>query len=159
MSDFPAITLWQPWASLVAAGVKPFEFRSWPAPRALIGRRVAIHAGARKVSIREIQYLHHRVDNADPTTGLLPHARVVLAAMILEPHLIPRSSVVCLATLGEPIRDAALAKQLGIASPVNDSDRMEHSNWGWPLTDVEALEPFVPARGALGWWTWTRTDE
>jgi hypothetical protein len=25
----PAISLWQPWASLIAVGIKPFETRSW----------------------------------------------------------------------------------------------------------------------------------
>jgi hypothetical protein len=44
-----AITLWQPWASLVAIGVKTIETRAWPAPRSLIGQRIAIHAAARLV--------------------------------------------------------------------------------------------------------------
>ena len=39
-----AISLWQPWASLIAIGAKSIETRSWPAPRALIGDRIAIHA-------------------------------------------------------------------------------------------------------------------
>lgn len=30
-----AITLWQPWASLVAVGAKKYETRSWPAPKSL----------------------------------------------------------------------------------------------------------------------------
>lgn len=44
----PALTLWQPWASLVAEGVKTIETRSWPAPAALAGERIAIHAGAKR---------------------------------------------------------------------------------------------------------------
>lgn len=43
-----AITLWQPWASLIAEGVKTIETRSWKAPDSLIGERIAIHAAARK---------------------------------------------------------------------------------------------------------------
>lgn len=35
----PAITIWQPWATLIAEGAKPFEFRSWPAAPRLIGKR------------------------------------------------------------------------------------------------------------------------
>ena len=38
-------------------------------------------------------------------------------------------------------------------SPEN-SDRDEHSNWGWPLTDIEPLMPYMPASGRQGWWTW-----
>jgi hypothetical protein len=40
----PAVSLWQPWASLIAVGAKTIETRSWPAPKGLIGQRIAIHA-------------------------------------------------------------------------------------------------------------------
>jgi hypothetical protein len=43
----PALTIWQPWATLVIADCKPYEFRTWPAPRHLWGKRIAIHAAAR----------------------------------------------------------------------------------------------------------------
>lgn len=46
MTGIPAITLHQPWASLVALGVKQIETRSWPAPKSLIGQRLLIHASA-----------------------------------------------------------------------------------------------------------------
>lgn len=44
-----ALTIWQPWASLIAAGCKPYEWRGWRVPRNMIGRRIGIHAGARRV--------------------------------------------------------------------------------------------------------------
>lgn len=40
-----ALTIRQPWASLIALGVKTIETRSWRAPQALIGQTIAIHAG------------------------------------------------------------------------------------------------------------------
>lgn len=43
-----AVTLHQPWASLVALKVKTIETRSWPCPPSLIGQPLAIHAGARE---------------------------------------------------------------------------------------------------------------
>ena len=39
-----AITLWQPWASLIAAGAKTIETRTWSPPHSLIGQPLAIHA-------------------------------------------------------------------------------------------------------------------
>jgi hypothetical protein len=42
-----AVTVWQPWATLIAEGLKPLEFRSRPLPSALVGTRIGIHAGAR----------------------------------------------------------------------------------------------------------------
>ncbi len=154
-TTLPAITLWQPWATLIAAGAKPFEFRSWPAPRRLWGKRVAIHAGARPVRRDELQELLLRLHGQDALeTGLLPHLAIeVLERALTAPGALPRSSVLCLATLGEPVRGATLAAKLGL-SGVNDSDRIVHSHWGWPMTEVEPLLPFVPARGAQGWWAW-----
>ena len=42
-----ALTIRQPHATLVAIGVKTIITRSKPAPQALIGQRIAIHAGLR----------------------------------------------------------------------------------------------------------------
>lgn len=39
-----ALTLHQPYATLVALGVKTIETRSWPAPASAIGQRLVIHA-------------------------------------------------------------------------------------------------------------------
>ena len=44
-----ALTLHQPWASLIAHDVKKIETRSWAPPRQMIGQRIAIHAGKRVV--------------------------------------------------------------------------------------------------------------
>lgn len=41
-----ALTCKQPWASLIASGRKTIENRTWAPPAALIGQRIAIHAGA-----------------------------------------------------------------------------------------------------------------
>jgi hypothetical protein len=157
--SFPAITIWQPWATLIAEGFKPFEFRGWPAPVALRGKRIAIHAGARPVKRKEVAALIYELR----TSGKVPLAGLDKTDAILtlldrvhtSPGSMPLSSVLCLATLGEPIRNEELAARLGLPW-TNDSDRDEHSNWGWPLTDIERLEPFVPARGMQGFWTWRR---
>lgn len=44
-----------------------------------------------------------------------------------------------------------------IEALLKDSNRTEHTNWGWPMLDVERLLPPVPARGAQGFWKW-RTE-
>lgn len=42
-----AISLHQPWASLIMCGAKRVETRSWRPPESLIGERIAIHAAKR----------------------------------------------------------------------------------------------------------------
>lgn len=152
MTAYPAITVYQPWASLIAAGCKPFEFRRWAAPHALVGRRVAIHAGARPVKKAEVADLLLRLrQDGGRGTGLRVDPSIALLERVhTSPGALPLSSVLCLATLGLPRKASALFR-----GEVADSDRIDQHVWGWPLSDIEVLEPFVPARGAQGWWTWT----
>lgn len=44
-----AITIKQPWASLIVEGTKDVENRSWKCPEKYIGQRVLIHAGMTNV--------------------------------------------------------------------------------------------------------------
>jgi len=150
----PALTLWQPWASLIAAGCKPFEFRRWEAPRWVHGKRIAIHAGARKVKREEVQELLVRLQtDGGFGTGLTVGPAIALLDRALSaPGMLPLSAVVCTAVLGRPVRAAELVA-------AGDSDRVDHHVWGWPLTDVRVLAPYVPARGAQGFWIWTPPAE
>lgn len=43
-----ALTIDQPYASLIIDGIKRLETRSWPPPRGLINERLAIHASKKK---------------------------------------------------------------------------------------------------------------
>lgn len=45
IDEMKTLTVKQPWASLIASGRKRVENRSWRPPAALIGQRIAIHAG------------------------------------------------------------------------------------------------------------------
>lgn len=148
-----ALTIWQPWASLIALGFKPYEFRGWPAPRSVCGQRIAIHAGARPVRKAEVADLLLRLRGPDAwTTGLKADAIGLLEKVHASPAILPLSHVLGTAILGEPIHASKLAERLG--GPLNDSDRGRHSNWGWPLADIEPAVPPVPARGAQGFWEW-----
>lgn len=42
-----ALTLWEPWATLIMLRVKHFETRPWALPARLEGKRLAIHAAKR----------------------------------------------------------------------------------------------------------------
>lgn len=177
-----ALTIWQPWASLITIGAKPYEFRGWEAPRWIIGQRIAIHAGARPVRMREVRDLI--ADLEDPLEVVclrkeiaLPFLRRVRAGLIAAkaggglfqpatspdaPLTLPLSHIVCTAVIGAPKRGDACAREFGSGCGVgdaNDSDREGTFNWGWPLTDVQPGIPPIPARGAQGFWNWTGKAE
>lgn len=154
MTALPALTIWNPWASLIAAGAKPYEWRGREAPRRFVGLRIAIHAGARKVNRNEIAelILQLRTEGAAGTSLIPEIALPLLERWYMSPGMLPLSSVLCTAILGKPITAAVYASRHGLYAA--DSDRLDHTKWGWPLTDIRVCEPFIPAKGAQGFWKW-----
>lgn len=146
-----ALTVWQPWASLIAIGAKPYEFRGWRPPRSIIGQRIAIHAGARRMQRSEVYDLLHTLDHACLNAEA---ARPLLRRIYDNPGIAPLSHILCTAVLGEPKRGDECAREFGIETGGNDSGRTGTFNWGWPLTDIQPLVPPAPARGAQGFWDW-----
>jgi hypothetical protein len=121
-----ALTVRQPWASLIAAGIKPVENRTWPVPRGFTGP-LMIHAAAA----------------VDKTAMDEQHVRDALGEDMLLPDL-PTSAIVAVVGKVEPHRDLIG----GHCAPWGLDDC-----WHWVLSDVRALTVPVPAKGRLGLWT------
>ena len=153
-TSMPALTIWQPWASLIMAGCKPYEFRGWVPPRALWGQRIAIHAAARPVRRSEVAEWLMRLRGPDAWTTAThgEPAIEILEKVHASPGILPLGVVLGTAILGVPKRGSEIVQEFG--GPPSNSARAQHSNWGWPLTPVEHFEPPVPAKGAQGFWTW-----
>lgn len=154
-TTIPALTIWQPWATLIALGAKPYEFRGWYAPEKIIGQRLAIHAGARPPKKAEIADLIMRLRTPQAwSTGLIAEkALPILERAHVAPDILPRSHVVATAILGRPKNGADVAPEFG--GTVNDSDRSMHAAYAWPLIEIQAFEPPIEAKGAQGFWRWT----
>lgn len=163
-----ALTIWQPWATLIAIGAKPYEFRGWQPPKWLIGKRLAIHAGARPIKASEIRALIRALHGDENMTNpclrkdvALPVLERVLDALKKSPDTLfgtkegltlPHSCIVCTVTVGEPKRGDLCAAEFG-DNAGNDSDREGTFNWGWPMLDIQPVAS-IPARGAQGLWDW-----
>lgn len=149
-----ALTIWQPWASLIMIGAKPHEFRGYPAPGFVLNQRIIIHAGARPVKPFEVEDLLRRIDAEAAGTDLdlmptcldLDKARELLLKVRASHkyRLLPIGVALGTAVLGRSIRSCDLFEM-----NVADSDR-EGFNWAWPLTDIRHFEPPIPMRGAQG---------
>jgi hypothetical protein len=149
-----ALTIWQPWASLVIAGAKPFEFRGWRPPRSIVGQRIVIHAAKRKADFHECRQLLRLLE-----AGGRYAARTCLIADLAIPILsgcaaeLPLSAGLGTAMIGDPRLGVEIARDFGVLA-ANDSNREEHSNWGWPMLEVERWAAPFPMRGAQGLWNW-----
>lgn len=131
----PALSLLQPWASLVAVGAKRIETRSWATKHRGI---LAIHAS--KGYPRECRDFAGQIGvRLYLPSGPLPLGRVVAVCRL-----------VCIRPTDE-LEPALSARELhfGDYSP---------NRYGWLLEDVRVLPEPVEARGSLSLWQWECPD-
>ena len=143
-----ALTVWQPWATLIVAGLKLHEFRRYPAPKALIGQTVVIHAGKRKPTdhdlARTLAAPSHTTGNPDADRQVMD----LLRPFWRRVEIMPQAAGLGTVRLGEP--RPALDIFRGQMDPADINPDM----WGWPMADAEAWPEPIPARGYQGFWEW-----
>ena len=151
-----AITLHQPWASLIALGVKTVETRAWawPAPARLVGQTIAIHAGKRVVRKSGVAVKNQmRARLGEDWHRTIP-AGAVLATAVLAG--MAKVDYVDLQT-GYAVHD--LSSEDGCAvglgrTRVDPWGDFSPGRWLWFLADVEALVNPAPAIGHQSFWHW-----
>lgn len=157
-----ALSLWQPWASLITYDAKQIETRTWRAPQRLIGLRgfaVAIHATARFP--REAQYLCLEE----------PFRTVLSGAGHPEPErTLPRGAVVAIAVvrdcvytddllefgIPQPLDPATLRRAAGrqkVSAQEQAFGDFSMGRWGWVLDQVRPLPEPYSCKGAQGLWS------
>lgn len=161
-----ALTIYQPWASLVIAGAKPYEFRGWnprhrgPSYAALIGQRIAIHASKRMMKPYEVRALISDLEHGGERaaiTCLHPDSALPILQDAMTKGL-PLAALLGTAILGEPRNGIDIAEEFGVPR-ANDSDRDAHANWGWPMLEIERFDTPIPARGFQGFWNWQEAHD
>lgn len=140
-----ALTIWQPWASLLVSGKKRYETRSWAT--AYRGP-IAIHAAKRPVR-RTIDAL--AADRGDGWTALdyfdalfmrpgsineLPTGAVIGKALLVRCNLITEDFVAQLTQQELALGDFSLGR------------------YAWEFEQMTQLIAPIPARGAQGLWHW-----
>lgn len=85
-----ALTLWRPWARLVANGTKRIENRPWVPPSKMKGETIAIHAGAKwdpkgESFLRNVMPLESFEPESHPI-GILATAKIAGWFLLGEPH-------------------------------------------------------------------------
>jgi hypothetical protein len=146
-----ALTLTQPWATLVAIGAKRIETRSWGTS---YRGPIAIHAA--KGMPRDAVALCH----AEPFREALARAGLHSLADL------PRGAIVAKARLVDVRPTSHLRQTVGgrIFEPAGDLPTVASAErafgdytggrFMWILEDVVPLPQPVPVRGALGLWDW-----
>lgn len=132
-----AITLWQPWASLIAWGVKSYETRSWWTP---YRGQLAIHAG-KGMDTEELFEC-----NSFYTDVLKKHNG--------GPNGLPSGAVLCIVNLVEVYKTQDIRE--AISQQEENFGDYSTGRYAWKLEIVEVFKEPVPASGRQGLWEWSR---
>lgn len=154
-----AITLWQPYASLIAFGAKPHETRSWGTS---YRGPIAIHAGLKPaheldgITSKAIckafdwPYEPYKTDIA-PLIRKFPHGAVIAIATLTE----------CWQVIKHTATAVILRQSNGIGEdkiPIDTPYLMfgDYSigRYIWELADIRVLPIPIPAKGKQGLWNW-----
>lgn len=144
-----ALTVRQPWASLIALGAKQMETRTRDTK---VRGPVAIHAGlampcrrGERVQIGDYEIEHDKA-------GLL-----LRGESLSWPYRLPMGQVVAVVELFQTRRTTSIEH-----APSNRERALgDHGpgRFAWSLASVSPVRAYCPAKGRLGWWDWDCPDE
>ncbi|WP_346235706.1 ASCH domain-containing protein [Lysinibacillus telephonicus] len=138
-----AITIKQPWATLIALGEKKFETRSW---QTKYRGPIAIHAGKSvdKEACEDSWIKGVLAEHGITFWKQLPIGVVLATAEIVECHRVG-------ATLGyASVFDSGKSIN-GLEVAFGDYTK---GRYAWELANVEVLKTPIPAKGQLSLWEW-----
>lgn len=125
-----AISIKQPWASLIAHGIKDIENRTWKCPQKYIGQRVLIHASNKPDGWRELP-LNFR--QRDLSKGF-------------SFDNLPKGSIIGSVVISDCVQN-------------HPSVWAEKGCWKWVLRDAVLFDkPILNVKGKLGFWEFPKFD-
>jgi hypothetical protein len=150
-----AISITQPWATLIAQGAKRIETRSW---KTSYRGPLAIHASkglpgwVADVVRSNPQFaaaLGNLFEPRGRVLGDLPRGCIIATCQLFSVEPIGANAVGW---------DWISARRRRYSYPITDAERAfgdyTPGRYAWLLADVQPLDAPVPAKGALGLWEW-----
>lgn len=149
-----AITLYQPWASLVAVGAKKFETRSWSTS---YRGPIAIHASKKHPYHSIGGIIGETTDAMLVALGGLDLRELPLGVIVATAELVGcwhtygRAEIICCGNLkgSRPGR---------INDFVSNDDLIfgdfSRGRFAWELENIKQLQTPIPVRGMQGLWEW-----
>lgn len=135
-----AITIKQPWATLIALGEKKFETRSWPTKHR---GPVAIHAGKAVDKRAYNQFAEILAKHGFHSMEDLPSGAVIATATIVDCHRV----------IENPTQTSALTdKGITISEQEFQMGYYGIDYCAWELNSIHKLTTPLPAKGKLSLW-------
>jgi activating signal cointegrator 1 len=148
-----ALSLWEPWATLVRRGLKLYETRDWPMPASIVGQPLAIHA-AKKVFVPERWHdVFRRQLSADEVYPPFSYGCILC---VVHPH---HSIKVGEAKLNFSMAEPARAKrELLYGNYIDIDPDSGKQRWATHLKDIRVLPEPIPFSGQQGIFNWPEGD-
>lgn len=167
-----AITIWQPWASLLAIGAKQYETRSWETK---YRGPIAIHAAKKDpnriplLGLEEFEAAtKEELEKAGLMWSLLPTGKIIATAELVN----------CWRIVYHPGTNIDIAKHIPVGAELDvprkhpdfgryivpTEKEMLFGDWtpgryAWEFTNIKILDKPIPAKGAQRIWNWEESDE
>ena len=145
-----ALTIKQPWATLIALGEKKFETRSWQTKHR---GPLAIHAGKSvdKEACNDREIKQALAKHGITSYKQLPIGAVIATAEIAQCHSITKDWCEC--------GVAETDKGEKIEGDEYCFGYYEEGRFAWEIANVQVLNVPVPAKGQLSLWEWGHKTE
>lgn len=128
-----AISIKQPWASLIAHGIKDIENRTWKCPQKYIGQKVLIHASKKSTGWKDLS-LNFR-------------QREVAREYGFSFENLPRGAIIGSVVIADCVQN-------------HPSVWAEKGCWNWVLKDAVLFDkPIMNVKGKLSFWNYNLEEE
>ena len=155
-----AITIRQPWASLIAHGIKDIENRTWKCPAKHIGTRVLIHAAVKTSDFWDcpnygIVHNHIREVTKYGTDYSKYNTMAIIGSVEIADCVINHPSIWAeetkLPTIGDVLEDIHFLGKVQKPNPII---------YNWVLANPILFdEPIMNVKGKLGFWDYEFSED
>lgn len=163
-----ALTLTQPWATLVAIGAKRIETRSWSTsyrgPLAIHAAKGLGPVGGKRGLMEQCAI--EPFNTVLKAAGERHYAQHTSLRAMAEHPFMPLGMIVAVCNLYDCVPvDMPMIYKRGFAQWAVPPGNISHEyafgdytpgRFAWLLADIEPLSEPIPAKGALGLWEWNR---
>lgn len=150
-----ALSVKQPWASLIVEGIKDIENRTWKCPEKYIGQRVLIHAGLDKNAVDKISIIDGELareiwfkinDNKLPLGAIIGSVQIV-DCVINHPSIWAEKTQFKISE-----NNRTRCENIENLEVLRDGANLVNPIYNWVVAHPIKFPEPIPAKGKLGFW-------
>ena len=152
----------QPWAYLLCAGIKDIENRTWKLPEKYKGERVLIHASGTAITFGQFCDYIENLDNEDLGLQKIVRENCFRKSWLhtLETSAIIGSVEIVDCVLNHPSIWAEPSNEVYKDPQIYGDNKIDSAVWSWVLAKPILFdEPILNVKGKLGFWDYDLPEE